>query len=78
MLSRTAGMTFDPAISATSIEAIWALWRARPGTILVPGHDVPMILDDGVPAPLAARAAGISGWFGETLDELMLFDIAGP
>jgi len=40
-------MTYDAAISTESIEAIWRMWRKRPGTILVPGHDIPMVQEDG-------------------------------
>ncbi len=47
MLSRTADMTYDPAVSRTSMEAIWTLWRAKPGSILIPGHDAPMLLGRG-------------------------------
>jgi len=43
-------MTYDAKVSAASIDKIWQLWRARQGTILVPGHDLPMTLE----APLAA------------------------
>lgn len=76
ILSRTADMTYDQNISRRSIEAIWEIWRRRPGTILVPGHDVPMVLDGGEPRYLAERNAGIAAWFGSTLDQLKVFDIA--
>ena len=75
MLSRTADMTYDQNVSRRSIDAIWELWRRRPGTVLVPGHDVPMVLENDAPRYLAARAAGISAWFGDTLDQLSIFDI---
>lgn len=75
LLSRTADMTYDQTVSRRSIEAIWELWRKRPGTVLVPGHDIPMILDDGAPRYLADRSAGISAWFAGTLDELAMFDL---
>jgi len=75
LMSHTADMTYDPAVSRASIEAIWALWRARPGTILVPGHDVPMTLADGMPKTLAARDAGVAAWSGDTLDRLTIFDL---
>jgi N-acyl homoserine lactone hydrolase len=76
ILSRTADMTYDQTVSRRSIEAIWEIWRRRPGTILVPGHDVPMILDEGTPRYLAPREAGISAWMGSELDQLTLFDLA--
>jgi N-acyl homoserine lactone hydrolase len=75
ILSRSADMTYDPSVSRRSIEAIWALWRQRPGTVLVPGHDVPMVLADGEPRYLAAREGGIAAWFSDSLDQMQLFDI---
>lgn len=75
ILSRTADMTYDPNVSRRSIEGIWALWRKRPGTVLVPGHDVPMVLENGEPKYIAPREGGIASWFGETLDQLKMFDL---
>jgi glyoxylase-like metal-dependent hydrolase (beta-lactamase superfamily II) len=43
LVSGTTDMTYDPAVSKASIDAIWAMWRKRPGNIVVPGHDVPMV-----------------------------------
>ena len=75
ILSRTADMTYDQELSARSIESIWALWRRKPGTILVPGHDVPMVLEDGEPTYLGPRRAGISSWFGTDLEQTTLFEV---
>jgi N-acyl homoserine lactone hydrolase len=75
LLSRSADMTCDPAVSRASIEGIWELWRRRPETILVPGHDVPMVLKDGAPQYLAPREGAIAAWFGDTLDRTALFDL---
>jgi N-acyl homoserine lactone hydrolase len=77
LLSLTADMTYDPMISQRSMEKIWEIWKDKPGTILVPGHDVPMVLQDGKPAYIGERAAGISSWFGETLDQTKLFELTG-
>lgn len=75
LLSLTADMTYDQAVSRRSMEAIWAIWRRKPGTLLVPGHDVPMTLEDGKPAYIGARAAAISSWFGATLDQTKLYQL---
>jgi glyoxylase-like metal-dependent hydrolase (beta-lactamase superfamily II) len=77
LLSLTADMTYDPAISRASMEAIWCLWRQRHGTILIPGHDVPMRLENDRPAYLTARTAGVQAWFGEALDKIRLFSLTG-
>lgn len=75
ILSRTADMTYDQSVSRRSIEGIWELWRKRPGTVLVPGHDVPMVLSDGEPKYLAPREGGIASWFGSTLDQTKVFSL---
>jgi len=76
LLSLSADMTYDPAVSRASMQTIWALWRARPGTILIPGHDVPMRLEGGAPAYLGERTAGVRAWFGDDLDEMRLFSLS--
>ena len=58
LLSGDVDMTFDAAVSRASIEMIHGLWRARPGTVLIPGHDLPMVLgSDGRPAYLGLAPA---------------------
>jgi N-acyl homoserine lactone hydrolase len=75
ILSRTADMTCDASVSRASIEGIWTLWRKRPGSVLVPGHDVPMVLDNGEPTYMVARESGIAAWFDRSLDQLHVFDL---
>jgi glyoxylase-like metal-dependent hydrolase (beta-lactamase superfamily II) len=75
LLSRDVDMTDDIAASKASIDTIWRLWRAKPGTILIPGHDLSMRLDDnGTPHYVGQRTAGISAWFSETLEQTTEFD----
>jgi glyoxylase-like metal-dependent hydrolase (beta-lactamase superfamily II) len=69
-------MTYDPAVSGATIAAIWTLWRARPGNIVVPGHDIPMALDGGQPKYLAKREAAIKAWFGDDLDTMTTIELA--
>lgn len=77
LLSLEADMTYDPAVSRASMERIWALWRERPGTVLVPGHDMPMALDEaGEPRSLREQDAAISAWFDRSLDRTTLFRLA--
>ena len=75
ILSLTADMTYDPAVSRRSMEHIWEIWRRRQGSVLIPGHDMPMVLEAGAPRYLRAQAAAISAWFGESLDETRLFEL---
>lgn len=75
LISHETDMTYDGAISRRSIEMIWQMWRARPGTILVPGHDLPMVLEGDSPRYLGKRAAGIRAWFGKDMQSLTDFDL---
>lgn len=76
LISRDTDMTYDPAISRASIEMIWSHWTARPGNVLVPGHDVPMDLDAaGRPQYLGEREAAIAAWYGEAIDEVTVINL---
>lgn len=75
ILSRTADMTYDQALSGRSMEGIWSIWRRKPGSILVPGHDVPMVLSGGEPSYIGARTAAVSSWFGTDLEQTTLFQL---
>jgi hypothetical protein len=50
LLTRSADMTYDPAVTAASIDLVWELWSKRSDTLLVPVHDMPMVLREGKPA----------------------------
>jgi N-acyl homoserine lactone hydrolase len=74
LVSGSTDMTYDPAISRASIEMIWGLWRRRSGSVLVPGHDLPMVLgDDGAPRYLGQREAGIKAWYGDSMEQTTVF-----
>jgi len=79
LLSMTADMTMDAAASRASLARIWEIWRAVPGTILVPGHDLSMRLGaDGRPQYIGQRRAGIAAWFDEDLAVTAEFDLSAP
>jgi glyoxylase-like metal-dependent hydrolase (beta-lactamase superfamily II) len=75
MLSLQADMTMNAADSRATMERIWELWRKKPGSILVPGHDVPMRLENGEPVYIAKRTAGIKAWFGRAMEETTLIEL---
>jgi N-acyl homoserine lactone hydrolase len=75
LLSREADMTMNAADSRRTIARIWDLWRKKPGSILVPGHDVPMRLENDEPVYIAKRTAGINAWFSRRLDETTLIEL---
>jgi N-acyl homoserine lactone hydrolase len=79
LLSREVDATGDAQASRRSIDQIWSLWRQVPGTILIPGHDLSMILDaQGQPQYLGERKAGIAAWFSESIHEMHTFDLGLP
>ena len=74
LLTRTADMSMNESQSRQTFDAIWELWGKRPGSVLVPGHDVPMMIEGGKPTFIAERCnAGVEAWFGDTLDQTKLF-----
>ena len=75
MLSLTADMTMNAGDSRRTMERIWDLWRKKPGSVLVPGHDVPMRLEDGEPVYIGRRTAGINAWFGRAMEETTLIEL---
>lgn len=76
LVTRRTDMTFDPAVSTASIEKIWGFWRQKPGTVVLPGHDLPMVLEDGVPVRMGRQEAGIIALFGGSVDEHTDFPLA--
>jgi len=75
LLSRSADMSYDQSVSEASIEAIWSAWQRKPDSILVPGHDLPMVLEDGQPRYLCDREAAIRAWYGEDLNETTVISL---
>jgi N-acyl homoserine lactone hydrolase len=75
LVSRTADMTYDARVTAATIEMIWSIWRRRAGSIVVPGHDLPMTRENGIPRYIGERDAAITAWFGDDLETTTLFNL---
>jgi N-acyl homoserine lactone hydrolase len=75
LLGGKADQTLDQSASMASIAAIWTLWRRRPGSILVPGHDIPMTQREGRIEYLASRTAVVKAWFGDDLETTTSFEL---
>ncbi len=76
LCSRRADMTYDPAVTRASIERIWSFWQRKPKSVVITGHDLPMLLKDGRPCYQGHHEAGISAFFGEDLDNRQLFNLS--
>lgn len=73
LVSRNTDMTYDPAISRASIEMIWSHWRKKAGSILIPGHDLPMTQADGRISYIGKREAAITAWYGDDMETTTWF-----
>jgi glyoxylase-like metal-dependent hydrolase (beta-lactamase superfamily II) len=75
LVSGTTDMTYDPAVSRSSIEMIWKIWRKRSGSIVVPGHDMPMVLEKDEAKFITKREAAIVAWYGDDMETTTLFKL---
>jgi N-acyl homoserine lactone hydrolase len=78
LLSRRGEATYDAKASSASIEMIWEFWRRREGSILVPGHDLPMTQKNGRIAYIGEREAKLKVWFGEDLETTTVIELRAP
>lgn len=78
LLSGRVDASESHADSERSLQTIWHWWREVPGTILIPGHDLSMRLDNhGQPEYIGKRAAAIAAWFSESLSQVTHLDLTG-
>ena len=75
LVSRTTDMTYDAAVSARTLEMIWGLWRRRPGSVVVPGHDMPMTQVDGKTSYLGTREAAIKTWYDDHMETMTTYKL---
>lgn len=75
LVSRDTDASYDKKVSAATIDMIWSHWRKKPGTIVIPGHDTPMVLRDGNPAFIGKLEASIKSWTGDDMESTTLFTL---
>ena len=78
LVSGDTDMTYDASLSAASIELIWELWRRRAGSIVIPGHDLPLLQLDGATQYIGTREAAIRAWYGDGMEQTTLIDLVVP
>jgi N-acyl homoserine lactone hydrolase len=54
---------------------IWGHWKKKPGTIVVPGHDRPMVLSNDNPTYIGKLQAAIKSWTGDDMETTTLFQL---
>jgi N-acyl homoserine lactone hydrolase len=75
LVGGVADMTMDEEASRATIGRICELWARRPDTVLIPGHDIPMVLEAGQPTYIEERRAGITAWFDTAIEKTTLFEL---
>jgi N-acyl homoserine lactone hydrolase len=76
LISRKVVDTEDQTVSAESIELIWRKWLAKPGNLVIPGHDLTMGLDsEHNPIYIGQREASMRVWFNETVEMSDVMDL---
>lgn len=76
LLGMRVDASMDHTASCATLQSIWDIWRKTPGTLLVPGHDLSMVLDEaGYPQYVGERKAQMAAWFGQTLVDETVIDL---
>lgn len=76
LMSGEVDATGNASDSRQTLATIWAHWRAEPGTVLIPGHDLAMRLGaDGQPEYMGERKAAIAVWFSESIHVMQTIDL---
>jgi glyoxylase-like metal-dependent hydrolase (beta-lactamase superfamily II) len=65
LASRQCEATLDAARSADTVARIWSYWSRKPASIVVPGHDVPLIQKEGRIEYLERHEAAVRVSFGD-------------
>ena len=74
-LAERAVSTLDEEASAQSIRAVATLWKERQGTVLICGHDLPMVNEGGAPRLVGERRASITAWLDADLGKVSEFTL---
>lgn len=70
LLSCDVDMTLNLTESKDSINYLWNLWKKKKDSIMIPGHDIPMKLNEkGEAIYLHERKADLQCWFSNTLED---------
>lgn len=76
LVSRAADMTYDANATKNSINDIWSAWSRRDGGLLIPGHDLPMVLNNNSIRYIGKHEAAIKVWFDDSLNKSTLISLS--
>ncbi|OZI61409.1 MBL fold metallo-hydrolase [Bordetella genomosp. 11] len=69
LLSMSVADTYDPDASRDTLALIWQYWARAPRTLLIPGHDLCMRLDENMqPRYVGERRAAMNVWMGDSME----------
>jgi glyoxylase-like metal-dependent hydrolase (beta-lactamase superfamily II) len=74
-VSGKTDQTYDAAVACATVSMAWDMWKRRPGSVVVPGHDLPMTLENGEPRYMGKREAAITAWYGDDLATKTMYDL---
>ncbi|AOB31343.1 metallo-beta-lactamase [Bordetella sp. H567] len=77
LASRRCEATLDSDASAATVERIWSCWSRKPGSIVVPGHDVPLLQRDGRIEYMQRHQAAVKANFGDDPEAFEIIDLTG-
>lgn len=75
LVSRDTDMTYDASVSAATVEKVWTLWRKKLGSIVVPGHDMPFMLEGDRLIQLGKRPAQLKAYFRDSLSDITIINL---
>ena len=73
MMSGAVTAAVDHEAGKQTVKMIWSLWRQRNGSLLVPGHDAPMVLENEAPRYLGHHDVRLQAWLNEDLEQVTIF-----
>jgi N-acyl homoserine lactone hydrolase len=69
LISRKADLTLDAGQSKHSIDFVWRLWEKKSGSLIILGHDLPLVLDKGEIQYSSKRIVKLDAIYGNDPDD---------
>lgn len=69
LISRKADLTVNAEQSKQSIEFVWKLWEQKPGSLIILGHDLPLVINKGEIQYSGKREVKLEAIYGNDPEE---------